>query len=163
MQDFKLNGLTLKLKEMKTILIIIATALLSVPAFSQNTEIIFNQYLAVKDALIKSDPEAANKCAVLLQKAIESTASFNSKKDLLKAVQKMGKTKVIEKQRIAFAEVSLIMWKVVKSSSDIKQDVYYQYCPMKKMYWLSTEAAIKNPYYGSKMLTCGNVADKKIK
>lgn len=148
---------------MKTIIIMLATALLSVPAFSQNTEIIFNHYLKVKDALIKSDAEAANKNAALLQKAIESSASFNSNKDLLKAVEKMAKTTAIEKQRIAFADVSSIMWKVVKSSSDIKQDVYYQYCPMKKMYWLSTEAAIKNPYYGSKMLTCGNVADKKIR
>jgi hypothetical protein len=28
---------------------------------------------------------------------------------------------------------------------------------MKKASWLSSEAAIKNPYFGSAMLTCGKV------
>jgi hypothetical protein len=28
---------------------------------------------------------------------------------------------------------------------------------MKKASWLSNDKAIKNPYYGSAMLTCGNV------
>jgi hypothetical protein len=55
------------------------------------------------------------------------------------------------------------MWKIVKNNSEIRESVYYQYCPMKKMYWLSKEETIKNPYYGSKMLTCGNVSDKKVK
>jgi len=37
--------------------------------------------------------------------------------------------------------------------------LYQQYCPMKKSYWLSKDAAIKNPYYGKQMLTCGKVSD----
>ncbi|MAQ74933.1 MAG: hypothetical protein CL613_01215 [Aquimarina sp.] len=32
---------------------------------------------------------------------------------------------------------------------------------MKKAYWLSKEKDIKNPYYGSSMLTCGKVAETK--
>jgi hypothetical protein len=39
------------------------------------------------------------------------------------------------------------------------QPVYQDYCPMKKAYWLSSEAAIKNPYYGSQMLSCGKIND----
>jgi hypothetical protein len=31
------------------------------------------------------------------------------------------------------------------------------YCPMKKSNWLSNEKTVKNPYYGSAMLTCGEV------
>jgi len=30
---------------------------------------------------------------------------------------------------------------------------------MKKAVWLSNEKAIKNPYYGSQMLTCGKVVE----
>ena len=41
--------------------------------------------------------------------------------------------------------------------------VYYQRCPMfnngKGANWLSKESAIKNPYYGNKMLTCGSVTE----
>ena len=39
--------------------------------------------------------------------------------------------------------------------------LYYQYCPMafnnKGAYWLSNEEAIRNPYFGDKMLKCGLV------
>lgn len=141
----------------------LATTLISLAAQAQNTENIFNQYLKVKDALVKSDSKTTSEQAVLLHKEIEASSTFSEKESLLKLVQKMTKTTDIEKQRAAFADVSTTMWKVVKNGKGIKQDVYYQYCPMKKMYWLSNEAKIKNPYYGSKMLTCGNVADKKMK
>jgi hypothetical protein len=50
---------------------------------------------------------------------------------------------------------------LVKPSDKVNQPVYYQYCPMKKAYWLSKEKDIKNPYYGSSMLTCGKVAETK--
>ena len=41
--------------------------------------------------------------------------------------------------------------------------VYYQHCPMYNQKkggadWLSLDKAIKNPYLGSKMLTCGSIA-----
>lgn len=35
--------------------------------------------------------------------------------------------------------------------------LYQDYCPMKKLSWLSETKEIKNPFYGSKMLTCGSV------
>ncbi len=148
---------------MKTLIVMFAVSLMSATVFSQNSESILNQYLNVKDAMVKSDSKVTNEHAVSLQKAIETTDSFKEKESLLKAVQKMVKATDIEKQRSAFADVSIIMWKFVKNNSEIKEDVYYQYCPMKKTYWISTEAAIKNPYYGSKMLTCGSVSDKKLK
>ena len=31
---------------------------------------------------------------------------------------------------------------------------------MKKAYWVSQESEIKNPYYGSSMLSCGKVIEK---
>ena len=41
--------------------------------------------------------------------------------------------------------------------------IYYQYCPMynggKGANWLSKENTVKNPYYGSMMLTCGKVVE----
>jgi len=80
---------------------------------------------------------------------------------LLKATEKMSKANGIEKQRAVFNDVSTTIWKVVKKADKVEQPVYYQYCPMKKAYWLSKEKEIKNPYYGSSMLTCGNVAETK--
>ncbi len=147
---------------MKNIIVLLAISLIGVNAFSQNSETILNRYIKLKDALIKSDNIAAHAYSDSLQQSIEATGSFKEKESLLKAVLKMIKAPDIEKQRIAFADVSTILWKVVKDNSEIKEDVYYQYCPMKKVYWLSLEEAIQNPYYGAQMLTCGNVSDKKV-
>jgi membrane fusion protein, copper/silver efflux system len=41
--------------------------------------------------------------------------------------------------------------------------LYVQFCPMANnnlgAKWISTEAEIRNPYYGDAMLTCGSVVE----
>ena len=34
------------------------------------------------------------------------------------------------------------------------------YCPMADAYWVQKSGAVKNPYYGSKMLGCGGAVAK---
>jgi hypothetical protein len=34
------------------------------------------------------------------------------------------------------------------------------YCPMAKRSWIQKEDAIRNPYYGKSMLTCGSFTKK---
>lgn len=133
------------------------------PVLAQNTEQLLNNYLSVKDALVAGDKDASSKAGAAFVEAVKADNDFAQKKDLLKAADAMNKPGDIEKQRAAFEKVSVLMWDIVKQSDSLNQDVYYQYCPMKKAYWLSNEAAIKNPYYGSKMLACGSVKDKKLK
>lgn len=45
-----------------------------------------------------------------------------------------------------------------------KEPIYEQYCPMydsdRGATWLSLNEEIKNPYFGSKMLKCGEVQNK---
>ncbi len=50
----------------------------------------------------------------------------------------------------------IVLAKVVKLS---EEPLYLDYCPMKKSSWLSNDKAIKNPYFGSSMLTCGSVKE----
>lgn len=66
----------------------------------------------------------------------------------------------IERQRAAFAPLSehvIAMLKVFGSG----MTVYHTYCPMafdnKGASWLSDKMAIRNPYFGDKMLECGEV------
>ena len=68
----------------------------------------------------------------------------------------------LDLQRAAFNDVSVNLWKVVEKAEKMDAPVYYQYCPMKNGYWLSKEKDIKNPYYGSSMLTCGKVVETKL-
>ena len=54
------------------------------------------------------------------------------------------------------------MYELIKVSRPA-ETVYYQHCPMaddgKGANWLSKESAIKNPYYGSQMLSCGKTVE----
>jgi hypothetical protein len=81
--------------------------------------------------------------------------------DKLKAdVTKISVAKDIEKQRIAFSSLSNNLWLTVKGMKiNDNGAIYVDYCPMKDAYWLSSEPAIKNPYYGSSMLTCGSIKE----
>jgi len=134
---------------------------------------LLTQYIQLKDALVKSDTKLASEKADMLFTTIHQVAvkslpekdqqNFLAAKDaLLNSATAISKATNIEKQRTAFATLSLSVWQVIQTADSIAGNVYYQYCPMKKNYWLSTEATIKNPYYGSAMLSCGNIAAKKI-
>lgn len=146
---------------MKKNLLILAISLFGHVALAQNTETLLGKYYSVKNALVSSDEKKATESIQAFQKVIKAESAFKLKDNLNLEVDKLAKAGNLEKQRTAFNDVSTIMWQLVKNSDKIKQPVYYQYCPMKKAYWLSNETAIKNPYYGSAMLTCGKVAETK--
>ncbi|MCV9929753.1 DUF3347 domain-containing protein [Flavobacterium sp. LS1R49] len=146
---------------MKKNLLILAISLLGYAGFAQNTDTLLSKYYSIKNALVKSDARAASEAIINLQKEIKAEDAFKEKNDLNTAVDKLAKANSIEKQRAVFNDVSIAMWQLVSSTEKVSQPVYYQYCPMKKAYWLSSETVIKNPYFGSAMLTCGNVFQTK--
>ena len=61
-------------------------------------------------------------------------------------------------QRKLYAGVSEGLYKSVKAFG-VGETVYHQYCPMVKASWLNDSKDIKNPYYGSMMLTCGSTKE----
>ena len=64
----------------------------------------------------------------------------------------------LEKTRMAFSGVSNRMAEVIdKYGLDAGDGLYLEYCPMADAYWISSENEIRNPYYGSGMLKCGEV------
>lgn len=147
---------------MKNIIFVLAVMLIGFSAFAQNTSLLLNNYIEVKNALVSSNGTAAIETINTLNNSVKKEENFAQKAELLKATDKMYKAgNNLDKQRAAFNDVSTIMWRLVKDSENINGSVYYQYCPMKKAWWLSREKEIKNPYYGSAMLTCGNVAETR--
>ena len=147
---------------MKKLLFILTVMLIEFSAFAQNTNIILNNYISVKNALVNSNGKAASENINALYNTVKEEENFKQKAELLKASEKLHKAgDKIDKQRAAFNDVSTVLWELVKGTENVNGIVYYQYCPMKKAYWLSKEKDIKNPYYGSAMLTCGEVVETK--
>ena len=127
-------------------------------------------YYDVKNALINSDASTASVKAGEFSKAVKSVdmkaLSETDMNALMPLQDKLSSdaaaiaaSKDIQKQRDGFASLSLNFYTLAKAVKLSDQPVYQTYCPMKKSYWLSSETAVKNPYYGKMMLTCGKVTD----
>ncbi len=134
---------------------------------------VYNAYFALKDALIKGDGKTAAANAKELYNAVDAvpmdklpaaqhTVWMKYMKDISYNAEHIKGTTEVDHQREHFAKLSPVMFEVMKA---IKADypVYYDHCPMyndgKGGDWLSKENGIKNPYYGSQMLTCGSTKE----
>ncbi|MEP7107159.1 MAG: DUF3347 domain-containing protein [Ferruginibacter sp.] len=154
-----------KLISIVAILAIISTQKSIAQDTTSQTQIsqILSLYYDIKDALVAgnasttaSKAEAFVKVANAIDYKIISEGNINI---LIKDAGKISGTKDIKKQREYFANFSSNLAVVARAVKLTDKPVYYAYCPMKKAYWLSSEKAIKNPYYGSSMLTCGEVTE----
>ena len=156
------------MKKVFLLVALIATAFVQ-QSFAQDTS---NQkqlsqllvsYYQIKDALINGNSNTAALQAEEFLKTANGisnrTISEGSRDALVKDAGIISDSKDIKKQREVFANFSTNMYALAKSLKLTTEPVYYNYCPMKKASWLSSDKAIKNPYFGSAMLTCGKITD----
>ena len=138
-------------------------------ANSSQLQFVYEAYFTVKDALIKSDSKLTSAKAKDLLTAIsavkmdklkstEHAAWMKVMKKLTADAKNISVTTDLKKQRETFKSLSKNTYELIKVSKS-EQAVYKQYCPMADADWLSKEKAVKNPYYGSSMLTCENVVE----
>jgi hypothetical protein len=134
---------------------------------------VFDNYFALKDALVKTDGTTASAKASIMLTALDAVEMQKLKteehdvwmkveKNLMTDAQQIKENKKPEQQREHFMSLSQNMYELIKVSK-LAEPVYYQFCPMandgKGANWLSKESVIKNPYYGSQMLTCGKTVE----
>ena len=127
-------------------------------------------YFNIKDALTKSNSADAAGHAGGFLKTLASvdmkslpvadmSALMSFQDKLAFDAKYISESKDIDRQREHFASFSVNFFKLAKAVKLTDQPVYYTYCPMKKSYWLSADANIRNPYLGTSMLTCGKVVE----
>ncbi len=134
---------------------------------------VYDNYFALKDALVKTDGISASAKASAMLTALdrvemgklnnnEHTVWMKVENNLKADAKRIKENKDIDKQREYFISLSKTMYELVKAGKP-GETVYYQHCPMandgKGANWLSKESAIKNPYYGSQMLSCGKTVE----
>lgn len=134
---------------------------------------VFENYFLLKDELVKTDGVTAAAKAKLLVTSLSEVKMGELSKEVHKVWMKVMKnvmadakgiaaTQDVKAQRVLFVSLSKKMYDLVKVAK-FQTPVYYQFCPMandgKGANWLSKENAVKNPYYGTKMLKCGEVVE----
>ncbi|MBC7552644.1 MAG: DUF3347 domain-containing protein [Taibaiella sp.] len=139
---------------------------------------VLGSYYALKNALVATDGNAAAAASKqLIADATEASGHLQATGSVHYAEMRpyldtiIVQSKLIsaetdkrcEKQRIAFSPLSDALVNMLKTADLKNAGVYKQYCPMafndKGAYWLSDVNEIKNPYFGKKMLECGEVTD----
>jgi hypothetical protein len=134
---------------------------------------VFANYFSLHEALVKSDAKQAASTAGELQKAIGNismaaltgevhTMWMAASEKISSDARGIAASQDLKKQRALFASLSDSMHSLAKVAG-LPQTVYYNNCPMfndgKGANWLSDEKGIRNPYYGSQMLTCGKTIE----
>ncbi|CAM1368686.1 Membrane fusion protein, Cu(I)/Ag(I) efflux system [Tenacibaculum sediminilitoris] len=142
--------------------------------FKEQLQKAYNNYIVLKDALIKTDAGAAKINAENLKRDLEMIdmkllASESTHKEWMMLIpvlktksEKIAQASDVNIQRKHFKVLSEHFIIAVQSFG-IKEVTYKQYCPMadndKGAYWLSKEKQVLNPYFGDMMLKCGEVKE----
>jgi hypothetical protein len=150
------------------------------PVQTTLTSAFINQYLELKNALVATNSTLAHEATLLMSKDIDTlrqTLSQDTSQALITENLKVQldsihlqlsqmlahDDKSCEPQRIYFKFMSDNVFSMLKLMDVHELHLYAQYCPLalneKGGHWLSTSRKIENPYFGSKMLTCGGVTD----
>ncbi len=132
-------------------------------------------YFALKDALVASDATKAKDAAIQLNEAVRGVDMgaldhevhmvwMEVMGSLTSTTTTIANAKGLEAQRKVFRELTAPMTRLVKASPT-STPVYLDHCPMYEggADWLSRDKAIKNPFYGSQMMTCGSVKETIIR
>jgi Cu(I)/Ag(I) efflux system membrane fusion protein len=138
--------------------------------FSRRLDGLVSTYLALKDALVAADKATARSAAAKLNRQLamvtnpdlssEAQQFLRSQAEPLKRnTAELAQAASVDEQRRYFISLSNQMLAIMQAFPSDERTLYHQYCPMADSdsgaNWLSAEPEIRNPYYGSLMLNCG--------
>ena len=140
--------------------------------FQNQIKVVFNDYIKLKDALLKDDSKKViikskrllgnlSKVDMKLLKDKEAHGHWMSlEKEIKASATSISNTSNIESQRNHFKHLSSHLISTIQTFG-INEKVFVEFCPMvddnNGAYWLSREEKVINPYFGGAMLTCGEV------
>ena len=142
--------------------------------FAKQLNPVLDKYIGLKNALVQSDVKKAKQAAGEFQQQLakvnmgllkgDSHSKWMDLSDnIQKHVKKISAADNTEDQRSAFSGLSDLLYRTIKTFGLDEKTYYYQFCPMafdnKGAYWLSETKAIKNPYFGEKMMDCGETKE----
>lgn len=141
--------------------------------FKSQLNRVVQKYITLKEALVGDDPvKAKNEASAILETLDRVDMNLlpqenvqlhwmGLEKRIRSAAGSIASASEITEQRNQFKNLSSDLTSAVNMFG-INQKVFNQFCPMADnnngAYWLSLEEEVRNPYFGSAMHSCGNVA-----
>ena len=140
------------------------------PALNEQLKALLTVYFKMKDAMVSANENDLNTSSKELHDVLMSIEgnSLNTAVQVpigeaKSAVVSIQNADNLEEKRVKFKQLSNHFLNFANQTSGFAKPIYVQHCPMadnqKGADWLSLEKAIRNPYFGDKMLTCGSVVN----
>ena len=126
-------------------------------ALMEPVKSVLGHYLNIQTDLARDSIKGVDEHATGIAKAVRGDAMKMLSPDVAKQADTLAQAKDLKAAREAFKPLSASL---VKYLADHKAGVgtYHEaYCPMVKANWLQTGKAVKNPYMGEQMLSCGEL------
>ena len=124
---------------------------------SEDVTYAYKGYNQIKTALVNTN---FTETKTIAETSLDSLQKTELQSGYIDALALLAVETDIEGQRKAFVAVTEEMTRLAEGNI-ASGKLYYQFCPMAFNntggYWLSNEEAIRNPYFGDKMLKCGMV------
>lgn len=141
----------------------VSVPILKNPAIRINDDIlnaIYSHYVHLTAALAQDNLAEAK----LAANAIEAGArEISNNSNLAESAASIVSAPDINKQRAAYSKLSDEMVALLKKAGMAQAELYVEYCPMafdnKGAVWISSTKEVRNPYFGEKMLNCGEVKE----
>ncbi|MBW6498598.1 MAG: efflux RND transporter periplasmic adaptor subunit [Bacteroidales bacterium] len=142
--------------------------------FKSKLEKLFHIYFNLKNALADDETEKAREhgqelkdhLATIGQHSLDGEHHMfwmDRYEDIEGSVEKLVNASDKEKMRVHFEPLSEAFIETARTLGAIGQTWYVAFCPMydndRGAFWLSEFEQIKNPYFGSMMLSCGEVRE----
>lgn len=142
-------------------LVIVFAAVASTTAFaSESTKAIVASYLQIHAALSADKTDNVKPAAQAIAK--EGVRMGAGGEAIVKAAEAMESAGDLKAARAALGPLSDAV--IAAASADDWKDlagVKIGFCPMVNKSWIQKDGKVSNPYYGSEMLTCGELKDVK--
>jgi hypothetical protein len=121
---------------------------------------VYQHYVHLTTALINGDAAEAKIASNAIEAGIKDVPGGASIAANAARITTAGD---IESQRAIYSTLSNDFIALVKKSGLSSGELYVDFCPMalndNGAYWLSSNKDIRNPYFGDKMMTCGEVKE----
>jgi len=132
---------------------------------------VLDAYFNLKNALVASDGDMAQKTGAAFIERLHAVPMEELDHDvhmvwmkvmeqLMEPANALSRTTDLDEQRKAFAQLTGPLMELAKAAPSTTP-IYLDHCPMYEggADWLSRDKPIKNPFYGSMMMSCGSLKE----
>ncbi|MCC6622895.1 MAG: DUF3347 domain-containing protein [Deltaproteobacteria bacterium] len=104
---------------------------------------------------------AIAEAALAARRLVTDHAALALLADVETRARALGRGGDLEAMRLAYGELSKPLVALASAAPELRGGRHVFMCPMARGYqkWLQVEPSLRNPYFGSKMLTCGEASD----